>query len=326
MKKFLFKNSIYALIVIVATLGINTLYIYETKKVLGNSADFFGDVPDGIQICNFGSSHGLYGFNYKDAEGKYTCFNFGLSSQYLEYDYKILQYYRDKIQKGAVVFIPVSYFSFFGKPEYEEKSFASKNKRYYKFLPREMITKYDWKTDLYVNYLPALSPEGLSTLAKLLLNIASSNDKAWEVTADPIKVNNDAKEAYERHIVSHYGSNCKRVRRHDAFEALYGIIKLCHDIGVRPIMITVPYLKEYTDTVKTNDPEFFGDFYAVIDEIKRNTGIEYYDYAFDSRFCKNYKLFMNSDHLNREGARLFTDILFREVLGIDVGRAEEYGL
>ena len=51
---------------------------------------------------------------------------------------------------------------------------------------------------------------------------------------------------------------------------MYDIIKLCRDHGLTPVLITTPMLSEYTDAVTENDPEFFGDFYGVIDEVVEN--------------------------------------------------------
>lgn len=309
MKNFLCKLFTYVVIISLITLGINLLYIREVKD-----NDTITDVPDNIRICNFGSSHGLYGFDYQDVEGKYTCFNFALSSQSLLYDYRILLNYKGKIQNGATVFITVSYFSFFGEPEYKDENFASKNKRYYKFLPSELITEYNWKTDMYVNYLPALSSEGLFKLVKVLLHLNEATDEGINIA----KVDDDAMAAYKRHIANKFDTNGNRIRKQEAFEAIYGMINLCREIGARPIMITPPYFHVYTEVVRKEDPNFFGDFYAVLDEIVSNTGCEYYDYAFDDRFCRDFSLFRDSDHLSRKGARTFTDNILSEILSIDI--------
>ena len=322
MRKFLTRIAVYMSVIAAITLAVNVLYICIDPKYRSPN------IPDGnIQICNFGSSHGQCGFNYEDFKGKYICSNFALSSQSLLYDYRILQHYQDKIQPGATVFIVASYFSFFGVPETEGKDFLSKNKRYYKFLPPELILQYDRKTDMYVNYLPCISPSELKVLVKHLFGlnkeneiiegifnvygaggntVTNSRDAAW-----------DASKAYGRHFSNSIDENGRRLRRQESFEAIYGMIDLCRQIGAKPILVTVPYLREYTDLVRKNDPEFFSDFYAVIEEIRHNTGIEYYDYAFDERFCTDYGLFSNSDHMNSEGARKFTNTLLHEVLGID---------
>ena len=152
MKKYLIKFSIYVSILAVIILVLNALYIYKSENDIGA---FANDVPDDIQICNFGSSHGLYGFNYEDVKN-YTCFNFALSAQRLTYDYRILQNYKDKIKKGATAFIVLSTFSLFGVPDTEREDFEAQNTRYYKFLPSNFIAKYEMKTYFFVNYLPIM--------------------------------------------------------------------------------------------------------------------------------------------------------------------------
>ena len=314
MKKFILKLLAYAVILSLLIVGINAFYIMN----MGHESDI-DNVPQGIQICNFGSSHGLNSFNYDDAGKKLTCFNFSLHSQSLLYDYRILQHYRDNINPGATIFLTISYFSFFGRPEIESDIFESKNRRYYKFLPSELILAYDWRTDLYLNWLPALSPEGLTQTFKLIFGIRTNKDDGhWERITDSKDAAIDAPQAYVRHISKQRDENGVRIRRQESFEAFYGIIHLCKELGARPILVTPPYMHEYTDEIKRNDPEFFGDFYSLIDEIRYDTGLEYYDYAFDERFCGDYSLFVNSDHLNRNGARKFTDILLLEALSIDV--------
>ena len=320
MRKFLIRIMIYTAVLAAIVLTVNACSI----SILTTGVN----VPENIQICNFGSSHGHEGYNYEDFAERYVCSNFGLSSQSLAYDYRILQFYRDKLLPDAVVFITMSYFSLFGKPEVQGEDFISKNKRYYKFLPQELIMQYDLMTDIYVNYFPCLSPEGLAMLVKnifsrkkavnLFRDNFNPNDEGWDRVTTPQDAAIDAPKAYGRHIVPQFDSSGRRIRRQEAFEALYGMIDLCHELGARPILVTVPYTHDYTDYIRKNDPEFFTDFYAVIDEIRHNTGIEYHDYAFDERFRNDYSLFINSDHLNRKGARLFTNTLMHEVLGLEV--------
>lgn len=321
MKKFLLKLSIYLSCLLGVVLGTNMLYL----NVIGIGEPEIKNVPDNIQICNFGSSHGLMGFNYVDIEQEYTCFNFGLTSQTLRYDYKILKHYKNKIQKGAAVFIVVSYFSFFGRPEVEGKDFASRNKRYYMFLPPNLIDNYDIKTDICIKYLPVLNLH-LDDAYRFMREVSRKKKVApvrpvvnYIPKTNPDHAAQDAIEAYGRHIVSgRGGKGNKRIYRQEAFDAFYEMIAICKEIKAIPILVTTPFLKEYTDTVRQKDPEFIGDFYSVLNEIVKNTGIKYYDYSLDEHFSDAYDLFSNSDHLNSEGARIFTDCLVHEALGIDV--------
>lgn len=321
MKKFLIRIAAYVSIIAAIIIALNVCYLcvvpeYSTMNV-----------PENIQICNFGSSHGQRAFNYEDFKGKYVCSNFGLTSQSLLYDYRILQHYKDKLQPGAKVFIVISYFSFFGIPEAEGNDLAYKNGRYYKFLPREEILQYDWKTDIYINYLPCLSTNRLLDLVNHIFGVNIDTnmiiedfnlyDQNWNRVTDARGVAIDAPKAYGRHIERRFDDKGRRLRRQESFDAIYGMIALCRQLGAVPVLVTVPYIREYTDIIRKKDPQFFPDFYAVIEEIRQNTGIEYYDYARDERFCGDYSLFLNSDHMNREGARRFTNALLHEVFGIE---------
>lgn len=317
MKKFLRTLILFILIVGVITVGINGLYLLRENQMPDTMSDErnnnsqIKNVPNGIQICNLGSSHGLYGFNYTDLSNEYVCYNFGQPSQRLSYDYIILCNFIDRFDDGAIVFIPISHFSFFGPPETSYDNFASLNKRYYKFLPDDLIKEYDAKTDFFVNYAPALSADSVVDLFRTLLGKGTESFWGNSTTAEGAKEHGYNR--YKTFVESKLGKEGNRWYNDEEIQALYDIIKLCRDHGLTPVLITTPMLSEYTDAVTENDPEFFGDFYGVIDEVVEKTNVIYLDYSADKNFCNNYSLFYNSDHLNREGARRFTDMLIEDV-------------
>lgn len=325
MKKFLTNLFVYASVLILLVLAINAAYIYRIasvdegpmgiRKYDGTFDSVFNDVPDNIQICNFGSSHGQCDFNYEDFDGKYTCFNFGMSGQTLLYDFRILQNFSGKFKKGATVFILLSHFSFFGPSEENDPVFLPTNRRYYKFLPPKFISHYDKKTDFYVNYMPALITDNI---AELLKTMFFQPDDLWNQTTNREKALKHAYPRCEHFITNRKDRNGRRLYKQDAIDALYGMIEFCRKIGVTPILITTPNLREYDDAVRKNDPDFFNDFYSFIDEVVRKTGVKYYDYYSDERYINDYSLFRDNDHFNRKGARIFTDNLIRDVLGIDI--------
>lgn len=100
-------------------------------------------------------------------------------------------------------------------------------------------------------------------------------------------------------------TNSGYVINEEELEALYGIIDICKENNVTPIMVTTPYLKEYTDLISVNSPEFYSEFEEVMSEIRDKTGVAYFDYSRDERFCNDYILFMDGDHLKRNGALRF---------------------
>lgn len=315
MKKFLRKILTLILIVSIITCGINAAFV----KLYGADTEGikkFSKVPESIRLCNFGSSHGLCGFNYEDIPYASECFNFGLTSQTLSYDYRIFKNYESCIGKGSTVLITISYFSLFGKPETQASDFAAKNKRYYSFLDSSLIKEYDLKTDLFIKYLPALSVRTEVLIKALLGRLRSGdpNNDAWDLVTDGKAASEDAIVACRRHIESgKYDADGSRIVDFEELDALYGLINDCKAKGVLPIIITTPYLKEYTDEVKKTQ-DFYNQFYSIVNKVCEDTGVEYFDYAFDERFSERYEWFMNSDHLNREGARNFVNILYDEVL------------
>lgn len=305
MRKFL-RKFLCLLIIVLCILGV-TNYAYCTMdKSDGQNVKKFKTIGDNIEISNIGSSHGAYGFCYDNLKKKYNCFNFALSSQYFSYDYSLLCQYKKNLKNGGIMFIPVSYFSFYVEKEEGIKNFQAKNKRYHKILSPWRVKKYSLYDDITTHYLPILSAGNNTMQVVFSGRSRDNNEEVWNRKATQIDVKKDGLEAYKRHIVDNKG-----VINQQEINALYSIIQFCKEKNIKPILITTPYLKEYT----TNIPQdFYEDFSQIISKVKSDTGVIYLDYSKDNRFVESYDLFMNSDHLNKTGALKFTDILQKEVI------------
>lgn len=288
------------------------------KRVDKNDYDCvkkFQTIPEEIEISNLGNSHGLYGYCY-DNVSNYTCFNFGLVSQSLDYDYRLLEQYQGNLADGGIMFISVSYFSLFGMDESEGEDFASLNKRYYKILSAKYIKKYSLKDDLLVDIFPVMG-----TADNILYDLATGEERGrivmdlWEqnlLETSKETIDTDAENTCQRHMANRIDSNGEWIINKANVDALYGIIALCKEKNITPILITTPYLSEYVDEIKSEFPDFFDEFYSFIEVIEKDTGVTYYDYSCDSRFKSEYGLFFSVDHLNRQGALKFTDIVFED--------------
>lgn len=313
MGKFVKRIGILFLIVAAITLLLNQIFVKRFQISPGIAK--FNNIPEQLEICNFGSSHGYFGFNYEDVSDRYKCFNFALTEQVLSYDYRLFCEYGNHIVKGTVVFIPVSYFSLWGEEESYNARFEAKNKRYYYILPPELIKDYSLGTDILVRKIPILG-ESNGRVLKTLLGIPINDEEALRQTATEIDVEQSAEKAYYGHIIKYkFDEEGSRIQNEEEISALYELIAGCKEKGAIPILITTPYLKEYTDKVKSEAPDFYDEFYRMLDKIVKDTGVKYYDYAFDERFWKSYELFRDADHLNSEGAKKFVDVLLEEVIG-----------
>lgn len=312
--------------VTIITLAINCVYTYKIRN-LGETGKF-NYVPKEIDICNLGSSHGVHGYYYADIEDEYSCFNFALDSQLLSYDKRVLDYYQDNLTEGAVVIIDISFFACYGQDETLYDSFESKNKRYYHFLPPYLIKNYDIYTDIMGDKLRSLSA-GLSVVVETIFAPADLSEvKSYPDSLDIVDekdIDADTKAACQRHIYDGKRDESNSlIYNEEEIQALYDIVNICRKHNATPILVTVPYLKEYTDAIGNADPQFYNEFYKWVSSVVNDLNVEYFDYSLDERFIYDYNLFYNGDHMNSYGARKFTNILFDEVI-YDRLKAKQYG-
>lgn len=306
MKKFVVKVLVFVLIVSGFVFVANNRYIKNDQS----DAKFiqkFENVPYGIQICNLGSSHGLFGFNYDELSSNYVCFNFGLLSQSLTYDYILLQNYKEHLDEYAIVFIPVSFCIINRIDETEMDDFKSKNSRYYSFLPREDIKEYSYSEKFYSMFPSLCSRDGLM----YVLTHQMEKWNYWESSAEYIDIEADAERVYREHFVEYRVTDS--LFNQNEVNAVYDIIELCKENNFIPVLITTPLLTEYTQSIQKHEPDYLESYSRLIKEIADSTNCAYYDYSKDSRMVHNKSLFIDADHLNYFGARDFVYYLTHEV-------------
>ncbi len=262
-----------------------------------------------IQICNIGSSHGEYAFYY-DTLSKmqgYECFNFAMASQTYDYDYAILSMYQKHFSEQCFMFIPVSYFSFNNEvtDENEQQFLSSK---YYTFLSPKYIPSYNPYVDLITHYFPILSAgEDMGKLFPSLSLSVLAAQKTDEA-ADPAKESQFREKAlnrYHRHM-----DGKENYFLPERIDNLYAILDFCKQNDITAVLITTPYTGYYSSLFS---PEFKAGFSGIVDSIARDTGVPYYDYSADPRFSNSLEYFSDADHLNTEGAALFTGIIEKEI-------------
>lgn len=82
----------------------------------------------------------------------------------------------------------------------------------------------------------------------------------------------------------------------DKVEEFKNIIKLCKSKGIGLTVVTSPFYADYKKQTSTT---------KLVKEICNKEGIEYLNFLNDSDF-ENIKLYHTADHLNADGADLFT--------------------
>lgn len=270
-----------------------------------------GNQVTNVRLANVGSSHGAYDFVYDSfTQRGISCFNFGHTSQTYEYDLALLAEYGRHLDKGGVLLIPVSYFSFHNETANATEAQALSVK-YYHFLSPQNVPHYDLFTDIVTTRLPILSAgeDLIKILPQTRLSLTALAAQAPDLPAmDEAAVAefaNRAAQRFDRHF-----NNKEEYFLPEREEQLYAIINYCKEHELTPVLITTPFSCYYNAPV----PEDFLDrFHGTVNRIASDTGVNYYDYSHDERFADRLPLFSDSDHLNDAGAAYFMQILAEEV-------------
>ena len=124
------------------------------------------------------------------------------------------------------------------------------------------------------------------------------------------------------HFVNNKVVDGKMIYLQEAVDSIYKMIALCKEKNSIPIFLITPLTKAYGDYIGIHEHEALEKIYDIINEIQSNTGIEFYDYSSDERFCRDFSLFCNGDHLNKDGAKKFTEIVMNEIVKPHFNRYE----
>lgn len=154
MRKFLGKVLILLIILGILLAGANFAYVHtEYYKNLNEMRKFY-EIPEHIDIVNFGASHSQNAFDWVTYDS-FSGFNMALGGQTLVYDRAFFQYYLDHLDENSTVVLEVMFKSLY-EEEPEEEPFGTNITRYYKFLPKEYILQWNWKDALMFKYIPIL--------------------------------------------------------------------------------------------------------------------------------------------------------------------------
>lgn len=267
----------------------------------------FSKKVEEVVIANVGNSHGFYGFNYENVVQRLdgTWMNYALPSQTLQYDYLILDSFKESMKEGAVILIPVSYFSLYTE-EYDD-TFEVRNNRYYDLLDYSHIERPRLIRYIEVKYLKY----GF---------IAENSTAAMFTPIVPVEQPAEGSEYSIQEMAqitaqSHYstvikGENGTAVLQQRCVESIESMVELCQEQKWVPVLVTMPYTKEYTELFP---PSFIEQYYRDMREIAADNGVIWLDYSKNEKYCMNSQLFSDADHLGT-GAIMFTDDIVRELI------------
>ena len=315
MKKLFAKLLLLVLPIAGILFILNQFYIKSNYWKAKDDIYKFNFVPDKIELANVGSSHGQVNLFYADFP-EYITFNFGLPAQDHSHSYALLKQFLSHVNKNAVVLIPISYFEIVRRSPADEVKI--RRVRYYRFLKRKYMKEADdWKLLEYILYsaVPVLTAkENMLKLYKSPFDIPAEkinifDGKIIHHTEDELK--EYARKKYEYWTDPQYEKGEEGFSYN--FNAACKLIDFCKEHSLIPVLYTAPItdiLNAYFDRADG----FFDTFYRFIDELqKKYPDIKYFDYSHNADFSPNHEIFLDSDHLNRDGAKLFTARIIQDL-------------
>ncbi len=92
------------------------------------------EAMNNLEVANFGTGMGYYDFCYDNLEVQ--AFNFALTQQSLEFDYKLMEHYQNKFKKGCYICLVLPFFIFCA---HDLEDVRGRYERYYSLLPQSQV-------------------------------------------------------------------------------------------------------------------------------------------------------------------------------------------
>ena len=216
------------------------LFIWNISTVRRKSKKNQKIIPSKIKVFSLGSSHAYFAYDYNNKE---YCINLGEDSQSLYYDKIMLDYVYDKIEKGAVCFLTLSYFSFAGRERWKREQLII----YYKFLNLSYFKGIDKIECFIFRYLPLI----------------------WSLKKKFKKIFFKEKEISVVQRIKGHALKVKDERKNQSYniKIIESIIKKCQNKNIKIIFVTTPFTKYYNSFF---DNQILNEkFYKTIDYFRK---------------------------------------------------------
>ena len=310
--KFLLKITV--VLVLAVCLVVGASFVYKsgpTYEGTYSGIEKYDNVPSDIDFANFGPSYGMNCFNYETIQEKgKTGFNFSLTMQDLYHDYALYKTYEENFSDGAIVAVPLSYFSFCSSTT------SPTGNRYYKMLDRAYIKEYTLEKEVSTKYMPAygngkslvrdLTNDFLNAIIKKSVATDSDKPKEEAKTEQSEKIAKLEKDSKSRVLTIENG-NLKTLSNHIPAneEILVNWISEMQAKGLKPVLLLTPYWHDYAHGF---DEELLNTGYtAPVSRVIEKTGVDYIDFCSEeySEYINTPEYFTNCDHVSKEGSKAF---------------------
>ncbi len=302
MKLLIVKLSIYVIIVLSILLIMEyLLHIMPTDYSYKKA--YLEENIGNIETLILGHSYAYDGINPE----YFDDFSFSMAyvNQPLYFDNLLLDKYINKMPKLQRVILPVSFFSL--NRGFDDIGISSRKYDYYRYykIGQEIIPKWDIKK--YSIIINKGQERSLVALAKYILpnksNITCNKYGASTINRDIFNPNNkvDDREIYSNVSLQKIAKNT---------EYLSKIAHICESKGIELVLVAFPITENFSQSINFEaNNDIVMDVVSGI--LEQYNNVKFFNYQDDKRFSN--KDFKNYDHLNYNGAKKFSIILWKDI-------------
>lgn len=264
------------------------------------------DIPESLQLANFGSTYSMYAFNSYN-ELRLNAFNFAIDAQSLEIDEKLLSKYASQIAPGATVI-----FGLAACVTYYRYSMVSNKTRYYEFLDKKDIPNYSLSCAIRHHF-----PLSLGRMKAMVGAIVRHHDVKDIYAGYPSVLSREVMELNMQRMANGWikmfhlsdlkqrNTNMDNEQNKDFNTSLLrSMFEFCLSKGWKPVVVITPF----SDILN----KYFGDEFIATslgDMISKATDglkVDVLDYRLHPAFQQDYSSYLDGGfRLNKKGSIKF---------------------
>lgn len=289
------KLTIITTVVLLLFLPVNNFVKRSHDYNVNDAILTFKKHPYPVDIINLGASHSMYAYYFKHTGLSHL--DLALPAQTIQYDFKLLREYGKYLKPSGVVIVSISQITFVNS---EAKHIGN----YYKLLDRTEIEPFRLSDYYSYLYLPGTNSGSLnSAISGKLKSFKWNSHKPWANNGKNYsgrkykKIEAQYREAVENNNIER---NVKQLRE---------IVDYCSEKGYQVILTMEPVHQSY--------PEYFTEEVMnrlVFKHLKAlKLDVPFLNYMNDYRFAGNKDYFIDPDHLNSKGRKIFSWIVYKDL-------------
>lgn len=295
MGRLFIKLTIIITVVFLLFMPVNNFVKHSHDYNIDQQILAFRKHPYPVDIINLGASHSMYGYYFKPTGLSHL--DLALPAQTIQYDFKLLKEYGKYLKPGGVVIVSLSQITF-------ANSEAKHIGNYYKILDRTEIEPFRLIDYYSYLYLPGTnSGSFISAVSGKLKNFKWNAHQPWANNG-----RNYSERKYEK-VEAQYREAVENNNIERNVKQLREIVNYCSEKGYRVIVTMEPVHQSYH--------EYFNEEVMnrlVFQHLKAlKLDVPFLNYMSDQRFIDNKEYFIDPDHLNREGRKKFSWIVYKDL-------------